>query len=148
MADRKLWIHFCKPSNSLYTSMWNADKKDAPYEPKSSRTVIQMMAVNGIFVVSVRLYSYHTKCRHNLSDEMDSGSIYSEVEWLLLKTASMQMLHASCKPSDREASKPNIPINTKYDTFQTFLPFILHHERLQRRAEIVMQGTWWCKHIH
>jgi hypothetical protein len=28
-----------------------------------------------------------------------------------------------------------------------FLAFILHHERL-RRAAIVMQGTWWCKHIH
>jgi hypothetical protein len=100
------------------------------------------MAVNVISVVPVRLNSYHTKCWHNLSDEMDNGSIYSEVEWLLSKTASMQTLHASCKPSDREASKPNIPINTKYDAFQTFLVFILHHERLRRRAAIVMQGTW------
>jgi hypothetical protein len=75
------------------------------------------MAVNGISVVSVRLNSYHTKCWHNLSDEMVNESIYSEVEWLPSKTASMQTLHASCKPSDREVSKPNIPINTKYDAF-------------------------------
>jgi hypothetical protein len=61
-----------------------------------------MMAVNR---VSIRLNSYHTKCRHNLSDEMDDGKIYSEVEWLLPKTASMQVLQASCKPPDSEASK-------------------------------------------
>jgi hypothetical protein len=39
-----------------------------------------MTALNGVSVVSIRLNSYHTKCRHNLLDEMDDGRIYSEVE--------------------------------------------------------------------